>query len=395
MKFQRLISDMLSENINRQKSILLLGARQTGKTTLSNLFNFDLKINLMRPSERRAYETDPVQLEREIDALYKNKKLLILIDEVQKVPELLDIAQVYIDEGKAQFVLTGSSARKLRQQGINLLPGRVVSLQLDPLLIEELNNDYPPLESLLYYGMLPAIRTNNNHKQQELDLLSYIDTYIEEEIRMEAAVRKVGPFNRFLELACSESNFIVNLAKLSKEVGVSQKTIEGYYQILEDCLIAERIEPLFKTSTRRQLTKSNRYLIFDLGVRRIGAKEGLPLPLETQGRLYEQFIGQQLIGLIRLISPLAKLKFWRDQKSGIEVDWVIENNDHFLPIEVKLTHRPDSTDCKHLHTFLKEYNCPNGALIICQVDKPQLFDNNILAISWRDLPSKIREYYDH
>lgn len=387
LNYIRKLKSSIESAVQRGKSVLLLGARQTGKTTLMSVFDVDLSINLMLPSLRRVYESDPSALERELNALNTDKMPLVLIDEVQKVPELLDIAQVFIDEKKAQFLLTGSSARKLREKGVNLLPGRVVSLRLDPLLINELGDDEATIEDILYFGMLPNVRMNRSNQEREQDLLSYVGTYIEDEIRAEALVRQIGPFNRFLELACADSNLVVNLSKLSKDIGVPAKTIDSYFQILEDCLIAERIEPLIEiTSKRRQLIKSNRYLIFDQGVRRISAKEGLPLPIDYLGRLYEQFIGQQLIGLLRQIAPLAKVKFWRDSNGGVEVDWVIEFNKQYLPIEVKMTDKPILKDGKHLRTFMSEHECPWGALILCQISRPQQFDGGVLAISWKDLP---------
>lgn len=385
MKYKRQLEQQLKETLDRGKSVLLLGPRQTGKTTLISDFKADFSINLMLPSIRREYEADPALLERQLDAMYSGERLLVVIDEVQKIPELLDIAQVYIDTKKAQFILSGSSAKKLREKGINLLPGRVVTLRLDPLMIDELGQGIPELEDMLYFGMLPEIRSNKNDKQRELDLVSYVDTYLEDEIRAEALVRELGPFYRFLELICAESNSLINVSKLSKGVGIGSKTIREYLQILDDCLIAERIEPVSAGSKRRQLIKSNRYLIYDQGVRRVAAKEGMPLPADYLGRLFEQFIGQQLIAQLRLLAPLAQVKFWRDSTSGLEVDWVIEVNKKFIPIEVKLTKQPQKHDCRHLDTFIAEYPCLKGGLLVCQTRLPQKFSEEVQAINWRDL----------
>ncbi len=198
----------------------------------------------------------------EIETLAEAKKSsrpLVLIDEIQKAPKLLDVAQDLIDREVANFVFTGSSARKLyRGTKANLLPGRVVSCRLDPFILSEFSAN--KLKERLLYGSLPGIMKEENPRHKETDLESYVTIYLEEEVRAEALVRNLGSFARFLEYAASESGNIVNFRKLSQEIGVSHTTIKDYYQVLEDCLIAERAEPLTKSRTRKKLTKSNKYL---------------------------------------------------------------------------------------------------------------------------------------
>ena len=159
---------------------------------------------------------------------------------------------------------------------------------------------------------LPKIISHQNLQHKNIDLKSYVSIYLEEEIRTEALVRNVGSFARFLELAASESGNIINLRKLSQEVGVAHTTIAAYYQILEDCLIAERIEPLRHTKTRRRLSASPKYLFFDLGIRRLSANEGTQLPAKHMDLLFEQFVGLELTNLINLNHQCCKLHFWRD-----------------------------------------------------------------------------------
>src|SRR3989338_2958241 len=283
MECMQYISRILEKNIinlikNKRKSILLLGPRQTGKTTLIARFKSDLFISLIRPDVRQRYEKNPELLVGEIESLdtHKKKCPLVILDEVQKVPVILDVVQDIIDNKKANFILTGSSARKLRRgSNVNLLPGRVLSLRLDPLTCSELKEI--KLMDLLMYGSLPGIVALKDPRDREFELESYVVTYLEEEVRAESIVRNLGPFARFLELSASESGNIINLRKLSQEIGVSHTTIGAYYQILEDCLIAERIEPLTRSKTRKKLTKSEKYLFFDLGIRRVAAREGTRL----------------------------------------------------------------------------------------------------------------------
>ena len=263
MKYiKRLQEKTIQAALRRNKSVLLLGPRQTGKTTLISRLGGDLVVSFVHPETRQRYEKEPSALAREVEALTAKKSSrhpLVVLDEVQKVPDILDVAQDLIDRQKANFVLTGSSARKLRRgTQVNLLPGRVVALRLDPLTI--LETGLRPLKDILLYGSLPGVLRPGPVSDKELDLKSYVTTYLEEEIRAEAIVRNVGIFARFLEYAASESGQAVNFRKLSQEIGVAHTTIISYYQILEDCLVAERIEPLTKSKTRKKLTKSLKYL---------------------------------------------------------------------------------------------------------------------------------------
>ena len=382
----RSLEDKIKKILDRRKSILLLGPRQTGKSTLLSRTKADISITLVRPKIRQLYEKSPELLEKEIQAIQvesKNKQPLVFIDEVQKVPEILDAAQYLIDNKDAIFIFTGSSARKLRRNpSTNLLPGRVISLRLDPLTIKELPE--ANLNNLLIYGSLPGIFLTKESKNKEEELESYVTNYLEEEIRSEAIVRNIGSFGRFLELAASESGNIINLRKLSQEIGVSHTTINSYYQILEDCLIIERIEPITKSKVRKKLTKTDKYLFFDLGVRRVAAREGTRQPKENLGKIFEQFIGLELIRYSRITDKKLKVCFWRDP-DGPEVDWVIDTGSSYIPIEVKWTESPSKSDIKHIKTFLNEYTNSRFGYLVCQISRKILLDDNIFAIPWTDI----------
>jgi predicted AAA+ superfamily ATPase len=385
---RRLLQQPLRHALERGKSVLLLGARQTGKTTLINHLQADHSISFIQPIIRQQYEKNPSLLTGEIEALAEKKRYpLVLIDEIQKVPEVLDAVQDLIDRRIAQFILTGSSARKLRTgRHINLLPGRVVVLHLDPLTKLELAAEKISLEQLLLYGAMPGIITATENKDKETDLASYVTTYLEEEIRMEAVVRQLGTFSRFLTLAASESGHIINLRKVSQEIGVAHTTIASYYQILEDCLIAERIDPLTKSKTRQKLIRAPKYIIFDLGVRRLAAGEGINLPREYYGRLLEQWVGLELLRMARLTDPTIKIYFWRDP-NGPEVDWILLKEGRYIPIEVKWTNQPNLQDAKHLQIFLAEYKESKVAYIICQVSRKIKLADNVYALPWQEVAS--------
>jgi predicted AAA+ superfamily ATPase len=394
MYIKRGIGHRIEHALKRGKSVLLLGPRQTGKTTLVERMNPARTITFARAENRQRYEKYPALLADELRALARERTPglpLVVLDEVQKVPALLDSVQDLIDNNIAQFILTGSSARKLRRhQPVNLLPGRVSVLYLDPFSILE----YPEsnLEKLLLDGSLPGIVGVPDEQDREQDLADYVLTYLEEEVRAEAAVRNLGAFARFLELAASESGRIINFHKMAMDVGVTNPTIAGYFQVLEDCLIASRIEPLSKSSTRSKLTKSDRYLFFDLGVRRSAAREGRRPPSAQWGNFFEQFIGLELLRHFRS-NRSVKLRFWRDP-DGPEVDWVLDVEGTYLPIEVKWTDAPTLRDARHLQVFAREYPTFGQSIIICRTPERVMLSPSITALPWQnfldDLDALIR-----
>lgn len=379
----RLLEQAIQRALKRHKSILLFGARQTGKTTLINRLQADATVALVRPDVRQRYEKSPELLAGEIEALKptsRTKRPLVVVDEVQKVPAILDVVQDVIDRGRADFVLTGSSARKLRRgASVNLLPGRVVTFRLDPFSVREVPTH--DVNERLLYGSLPGMLAVPNLADRETDLEAYVTTYLEEEVRAEALVRQVGDFARFLELAASESGQIVNRRKLSQEIGVAHTTIDAYYQILGDCLITERIEPVTHSRTRKKLTKSEKYLFFDLGVRRVAAREGTKPSRETLGRLFEQFVGLELVRCAHVAHRAVAIRFWRDP-DGPEVDWVIDEEGTYTPIEVKWTNTPRAEDARSLETFLTEYPSANAGYLVCHVPRKAKLSDRITALPW-------------
>ncbi len=381
---QRLLLPALRAHLARGKSILLLGPRQVGKTTLVQQLGAHASWSLLEAKLRQRYERDPDRLVLDVEAVAKKQPHpLIIIDEIQLVPDLMNAVQLLIDRHVAQFILTGSSARKLKHTGrVNLLPGRVVVLYLDPLSFEESQALDISLENRLMFGALPAILQESNPAYQDTDLESYVETYLEEEVRREALVRNLSAFGQFLELAAAQSGEIINLLKLSQEIGVAHSTISAYYQILEDCLIAKRIEPYIQTKTRRRLTQSPKYLFFDLGLRRVAAREGYPYPPTLLGKLFEQWVGLELLKRIHLYEPRAQLYFWRDH-SGVEVDWVLKRHEQLIPIEVKWTEHPADADFRHLRVFMEEYGVKK-AFIVCRTPVPYT-QGEIEVIPWQAL----------
>jgi len=385
---QRKISPKIQEVLKAGKSVLLLGPRQTGKTTLvMHELKPSISYSFARLQDRQRYEKNPVLFEQELEAEIEQSKSkpLVFIDEVQKIPRVMDTIQNLIDHNLAQFILSGSSARKLKHgPEINLLPGRVIKFTMTPLLYSELPEPKSSLENILLYGTLPGMVTEKNEMLREELLSTYVTTYLEDEIRSEAIVRNVGSFARFLELAAGEMGKQLNFTRLSQDIGVSDTAIANYYQILEDCLVATHIDPITQSKTKRRLIKSPKYLFFDLGVRRACAHEGIRLPQKTLGDLFEQYVGTELLHQITLASPHIQLKYWRDSADP-EVDYVIDDAKKFIPIEVKYTDNPQTKHIRHLKKFLDEYEQAEKGYVVCRVQKRLKLSENITAIPWQEI----------
>lgn len=389
----RAIEARLREALQRQKSVLLLGPRQTGKTTLLAPLKPDLLLNFLRPEVRQRYERLPQLLGAEVEELARRSRgprPLVALDEVQRVPELVNVVQDLIDRRVAQFILTGSSARRLRRRaGVNFLPGRLLPMRLDPLSLAE--RIPPKLEESLLYGSLPGIALSPDDTTREEDLQAYTTLYLEEEVRAEALVRSLGTFSRFLQLAALESGGISHFRSIAQELGVSHTTVGAYYQILEDCLIAERIEPLSTSRTRKKLTKSPRYLFFDLGVRRAAADESRRQPARVLGTFFEQFVGLELLRLTRHVMDNLRLRFWRDP-DGPEVDWVLTGEDHLIPVEVKWSEMPTERDARHLRMFLAEYPKASQGIVVCRTPRRFKLGPRITAVPWQEIPEIVAEF---
>lgn len=396
--FERYLTKNLVESLQSGKSVLLLGPRQVGKSTLikevlAKEFKFDF-ILLQNPELRIRYEKDPSLLIREYEI--EGSENRIYIDEIQKVPALFDSIQYLIDERGKQFILTGSSARKLRRSQTNLLPGRLILYNLDPLMWGELgltkdslipeltlpNLPNPIKYSLgesITYGSLPGIVSVSTKQRRQL-LKSYSTIYLEEEIRAEAVSRNVGLFSSFLQLMASESGKNPNFTKISNETGISQITIREYFQILADTLIIHRLPPFIK-STRRRLSKTPKYFLFDMGVRNAAAD----IPLEEnvfntdRGALFEHFVILEMFRRQKLKNNF-KLYYWRTQ-SGLEVDLVIETNRKIIPLEIKSGKNIRAADMSGLNAFMREHKLGKG-YVISQDLKPYRLDAKITVVPW-------------
>jgi uncharacterized protein len=406
---QRTLEGRLLGRVSQNKVRLLFGARQTGKTMLLRHALTDestRRYDLGQTGLRQRFEADPSAFSREIRALPRGVPNVV-VDEIQKVPALLDEVQALYDAGprSRQFFLTGSSARRLRSGAANLLPGRSHAWRIHPVCRWEQDVAHPlaipadrraaargprpfptpSLDRLLRLGSLPGVLAEAT-ATATATLETYVETYLEEEIRREALVREIGPFHVFLRLAAAESGGQVNLAKLSQESGVAATTLRTYYQVMVDTFVGHWLEP-YARRTRKRLLTTPRFLFFDLGVRNAAAGRALDAKTtdEDGGRLLEHWVGQELVARASYLGRPHRVTFWRTT-SGVEVDYVWEGPREDVPIEVKWTARPRPTDARHLETFLDEYS-PRArrGLLVCRCPEPQQLTDRVTALPWNRL----------
>ena len=314
--------------------MLLLGPRQVGKSTLLSSLKPDFAVNLAAPGTFRDYLARPERLADELRGLGSEART-VFIDEIQKVPALLDLIQVILDEQprRFRFLLSGSSARKLRRGQANLLPGRVHVHALHPLLARELGSDFD-LDRVLAHGTLPGIYAEPDPELRAEDLRSYTDAYLREEIQAEALVRNLGGYARLLELAAASSGQVLNVNALCRDAGVSYETARRYVQVLEDTLVGFRV-PAWSGSDRVQLVSHPKLFLFDVGVRNALLRRPLDRPLADEvGILLEHLVAYELYRRRGHLWPEAELYYYRT-KHGLEVDFVLEVGRERWAIEVK------------------------------------------------------------
>jgi predicted AAA+ superfamily ATPase len=333
-----------------KSSYFLFGPRGTGKTTwLKQNCENGLIIDLLEPGSYRRYKARPERL-REVVEGNPDKKIVI-IDEIQKVPELLDVVHALMEEKQAlQFILTGSSARKIKQKGVDLLGGRAVVRSLHPFMASELKDEFK-LERSLKTGLLPLVFSA---KDPEDTLNAYITLYLKEEVQMEGLVRNIGNFARFLEAISFSHGSILNISNVARECEVERKTVQGYIEVLYDLLVGYNL-PVFAKKAKRAVIQHPRFFLFDTGVFRTLRPSG---PLDRQGEIegpaLEGLVAQHIRAWIDYSQSSCSLYYWRT-KAGSEIDFVIYGREGFWAIEVKNTRNIRRIDLRPLKTFHQDY----------------------------------------
>jgi len=356
-----------------KQSFFLLGPRGTGKTTwIRDQFKNALWIDLLLPEAVQFYGAKP---ERLLDTLKGSPSIkTVVIDEIQKLPELLSLVHLVIEEKRGyQFILTGSSARKLKRTGVDLLAGRALLKFMHPFTANELGSLFN-LEKALEIGMLPLVWDSPT---PEALLKSYSALYLKEEVQAEGLVRNVSDFARFLQTMSFSHASLLNLNNIARESFVSRMTVSNYLQILEDMLLAFTLN-VFTRRAQRALSSHPKFYLFDAGVFRVLRPIGpIDREEELQGAALEGLVAQHIKAWIDEQDERYDLSFWRT-RSGNEVDFVVYGANGFWGIEVKNSDRISPKDLNGLKTFQQEY--PEATLLFLYRGHRRLMQDNILCI---------------
>jgi len=331
------------------QSFFLFGPRGTGKTTwLRQRFPDALYLDLLKPDLFRELSARPERLTERVSA--RPGVTTVIVDEVQRVPELLTVVHDRLEEPiSPQFILTGSSARKLRRGGVDLLAGRALLRTLHPFMAAELVEF--DLDEILRFGLLPLVVDST---LPEDVLQAYATLYLEQEVQVEGWVRNIGSFTRFLEVASFSHGAVLNVSNIARECQVGQKTVTGYLEVLEDLLLCYRL-PVFRRRPRRQTVAHPKFYLFDTGVfRSLRPRGPLDRPEEIAGAALEGLVAQHLRAWIAYASEEAELFYWRT-RAGSEVDFVVYGPAGFWALEVSHTAHVRSADLRSLRSFKSDH----------------------------------------
>ncbi len=366
----------LSENL-QDSSYFFFGAKSTGKSTfikhqLTDVFT----LNLLDANIYATLARNPNNLEK---LIYTQEKKIIAIDEIQLLPALLNEVHNLIENKNIHFLLTGSSARKLKSGRANLLAGRALLAELFPLTYKEIPAF--SLQRYLQFGGLPMVYLG---KRPKAKLSAYANLYLTEEIKSEAIVRKIPSFTKFLHFAALSSGKILNFANIANDTGIAASTIREYYYILEDTFMGFMLPVWTKTIKRKAVSKAKFYF-FDIGVRNALAKiEHLEPNTDIYGQAFEHFIACELRAYISYKEKFLSLSYWQS-KTGIEVDFIVGER---VAIEVKSTNNIQKKHLKGLQALKEEQICQQYFLV--SQNKINLrYDDNIDVLYWKDFLDKL------
>lgn len=373
----------LKIDLPARQSTFLWGARKTGKTTYlterfpdSIVYDF-LKTDLMLDLTRRPSLLREQLLARSPDEL----QAPIILDEVQKVPQVLDEVHWLIENTSLRFVLCGSSARKLKRGAANLLGGRAWRFQMHPLTSQEIGE--VDLLRALNNGLIPSHYLPEHGRRS---LKAYVTDYLKEEVFDEGLTRNAPAFSRFFEAMGFSHGQLVNYANIARDCGVDAKTVREYYQILVDTLLGVMLPPFNTRQSRRVIGKTPKFYLFDVGVaghltgRRVTTTRG-----EQFGQALEHFMLMEILAHRSYTEQDYSLGFWRT-KSGFEVDFILADGE--VAIEVKGSDRIDSRDLRALRAFREEYK-PRATMLLCNEPTRRLTDDGVLILPWREFLSML------
>ena len=369
---------LLKLPLSLEQSCFLWGPRQTGKSTLlKSLFPQAIRYDLLLSSTYQRLMLRPSLLREELMAAELNgasQSDPVIIDEIQKLPVLLDEVHWLIENKKLRFILCGSSARKLRRGHANLLGGRAVRYELHPRVFPEIS-DFSLIKAL-NAGLIPR-HYDNSHPQRLIQ--SYVGDYLKEEIVAEALTRNIPAFSRFLEVAALSNGEIVNYTNIARECGVSSPTVKEYFQILEDTLIGSHL-PAFQKRKKRRLVTSPKFYFFDLSpVIHLTRREKVQPGSELFGRALEHYVFMEIAAHASYSDLYYPVSYWRTT-SGFEVDFVL--GDHEIAIEVKASELANESHLKGLRRFREEYRV-RRSLLVSLDPTPRKTQDRIEILPWK------------
>ena len=333
-----------------KKSILLLGPRQTGKSTLIQSLHPALTINLAHEPTYLQFARNPSELEERLAA---GAFRTVFIDEIQRLPSILNTIQALLDEGRRpiKFYLTGSSARKLKRGGANLLPGRLHTYHLGPVVASELAYRMDAARAL-ETGTLPGIWTEPDARERRKTLQTYAATYLKEEIQGEALTRNIEGFSRFLFVVAAEAGKFLDLSKLAGAAGIPRQSALRFFEILEDTLVVRRCDA-FRKSARQRLVQHPRVFFFDTGVLN-GLLNNFTASADRLGGLFEHLVFNQLLDSAAARDKPLRVSSYRTEH-GAEVDFIVEDGRQTLAVEVKASTTVARVDTRGFRSFADYY----------------------------------------
>lgn len=380
----RVVMAFISRVLNPGKDhFFLLGPRGTGKTAwCTHQYPDALRIDLLDPGTLRQFSGRPERLVELVAANARNKQ--IVIDEIQKLPVLLEVVHLLIERKlKQQFILTGSSARKLRRHGVNLLGGRAAQRHLYPYMACELGKQFK-LDKALRHGLLPVVWAAND---PDAILHAYNGLYLHEEVQMEGLVRNVGAFARFLEAMSFAHGSVLNLSSVARDSQVSRKTVEGYLDILEDLMLGFRID-VFTKRAKRVLAAHPKFYFFDTGIFRANRPTGpLDASTELDGAALEGLVAQHLRAWCDYSSGRHHLHYWQT-RAQVEIDFIVYGESGLYAVEVKNTRRIRPEDIRALESFGADY--PQSRRYLLYRGKDRLERNGILCMPCEEFLLELR-----
>lgn len=384
-----MFSRKLVMDLPAKQSTFLWGARQTGKSSfLKSHFRGAVYYDLLDTHEVVRLTKSPYLLREEIVATPKQKlKQPVIIDEIQKVPELLNEVHWLIENVGVQFILCGSSARKLKTQSTNLLGGRAWQHHFYPLVFPEIPNFN--LLQALQNGLIPNhYLSDSQHIGDHLE--AYVDIYLTDEIRNEGLVRNLSGFARFLDVAGLCNGAMINANNIARDCGIDRVTVQGYYQILVDTLLGYFIYPFRKKIKRDIITATPKFYLFDVGIANYLARQTVSaLKGIVAGKSFENYILMELVAYISLTRKRVEISYWRT-KTGLEVDFILGNAE--VAIEVKISEQVHQQDLKGLIAFCEEHPKAQGIVVSQDKRTRQLIVNeqlNITILPWRSFLKRL------